>query len=52
MLEDDLLPSSGEAVEMIALLGLGGVIEWPLQPTVGGSAVTPLVNESFVVVLI
>ena len=52
MLKDDLAPSAGQAVEMIALLRLGGIVEWPFQPTVFGAAVAPFVTTAFIAVFI
>ena len=52
MLEDDLLPSSCQAVEMVRLLGLGGIVEGPLQPAVVRAAVAPFVAAPVVAIFI
>ena len=52
MLKDNTLPSSCQTVEMVRLLGLGGIVEGPFQPAVVRAAVAPLVAAPVVAIFI
>ena len=52
MFEDNLYPPTGEAIEVVRLLGLRGIVEWPFQPTIIRTLVAPLVTASIVTILI
>ena len=52
MFEYDLLPSSGETIEMIGLLGLGCIVKGAFKPAVFRTTITPFVTTAFVTIFI
>lgn len=52
MLKNNLLPSTCHTIEMVALFGLGGVVERPFQPTIVRTAVAPLITTSIIAIFI
>ena len=52
MFKDDLFPPMDQAVEVVALFGLGGIVERPLQPAVVRTLVAPFVATAVVSIFI